>query len=287
MNTRFDNPGSWQQSGSGKGERRFAVRHLFVTLLLTLLFLPAEALARMAERMADPVGKSYSCFSDNGIWEVAITYGNPFASWSLKKSGVEQWNRSVMSEPGGAAISDNGEVITLPLWGWRDEGGSSGIAVFNGQGEPVREIVFRSDDGGETLRWVRRTAISPEGSRIAIGQNGREAALVTMFDATSGALLWETQAGLPEIDDLRVSANGDYALAATSKYGTGNMEFVLFDRQGKPIWSEKRSRNLSWEVKIYGRFLSDGKGFEIYDLKSKTYLKRRIPTEYRSLPKQR
>lgn len=267
--------------------RAFAVQHLFVAVLLCLLLAPAQAPARMAERMVDPVGKTYSYFSDNGVWEVTITHRDPFPSWSLKKNGVEQWNRSVMSEPGGAAISDNGEVITLPLWGWRDEGGSSGIAVFNGQGEPVREIMFRNPDGSETLRWVRRTAISPEGSRIAIGQNGREAALVTMFDVASGALLWETQAGLPEIDYLCVIANGDYTLAATSKYGTGNMEFVLFDRQGKAIWSEIRSRNLSWEVKIYGRFLSDGKGFEIYDLKSNTYMKRRIPSENRSLQKQR
>jgi hypothetical protein len=233
----------------------------------------------MAERMADPVGRTYSCFSDNGVWEVAITHRYPFPSWSLKKNGVELWNRSVMSDPGDAAISDNGEVITLPLWGWRDEGGSSGIAVYNGQGEPVREIMFRNPDGSETLRWVRRTAISPKGGRIAIGQNGREASMVTMFDAASGNFLWETQAGLPEIDDLRVSVKGEYVLAATSKYGTGNMEFVLIDKQGKTIWSEKRLRNLSWEVKMYVRFLPDGKGFEIYDLRSKNYMKRRFPAQ--------
>jgi hypothetical protein len=287
MNTQLDNPGIRQQSGSGKSERRFAVRYLFVTLVLSLLLLPAEAPARMAERMADPVGKPDSCFSDNGVWEVAITYGNLFHSWSLKKNGQELWHRALMGEPGGAAVSDNGEVITLPLWGWRDEGGSSGIVVYNGQGEPVREIVFRNPDGSETLRWVRRTGISPEGGRIAIGQNGREASMVTMFDAASGNLLWETQAGLPEIDDLRVSANGDYTLAATSKYGTGNMAFVLFDQQGRAAWSETRSHNLSWEVKVYGRFLADGKGFEIYDLKSKTWMPRRFPAEIRSLQNQR
>ena len=258
------------------------VRHLFVAALLALLLLPVEAPARMAEMMVDPVGRTYSYFSDNGVWEVAVTFKTPFSSWSLKKSGVELWNRSVMSEPGGAAVSDNGEVITLPLWGWRDEGGSNGIAVFNGQGEPVRKILFHSDDGGEILRWVRRTAISPEGARIAIGQSGQEASTITLFDATDGHLLWSASAGLPEIDYLCVSAKGEYTLAATSKYGTGNMEFVLLDRQGKAIWREKRARNLSWEVKVYGRFLSEGKGFEIYDLRSKMYMKRRFPAQQSS-----
>jgi hypothetical protein len=266
--------------------RPVAIQHLFV-VLLCLLFSPSEAPARMAERMADPVGRTYSYFSDNGLYEVAITYKTPFSSWCLKKSGVEVWNRSVMNDPGGAAISDNGEVITLPLWGWLDEGGSSGIAVFNGLGESVREIMFRNPDGSETLRWVRRTAISPDGGRIAIGQNGREASTITLFDSVSGNLLWETQAGLPEIDYLCVSARGEYTLAATSKYGTGNMEFVLFDKQGRTIWSEKRSRNLSWDVKIYGRFLPDGKSFEIYNLKTKMYMKRRFPTEKRSIQNQR
>jgi hypothetical protein len=263
--------------------RAEAVRHFFVAALLALLLLPAEAPARMAEhlaeRMADPVGKTDSYFSDNGVWEIAITYGNLFHSWSLKKNGQELWHRALMNEPGNAAVSDNGELITLPLWGWRDEGGSSGIAVFNGQGEPVREIMFRNVDGSESLRWVRRIAIAPEGSCIAIGENRREAALVTMFDVTSAKILWETQAGLPEIDDLRVSARGEYTLAATSKYGTGNMEFVLFDKQGNAMWSEKSSRNLSWEVNMYVRFLADGKGFEIYDLKSKSWMKRRFPAQ--------
>lgn len=255
----------------------------YFSLLICLLSFLSQAQARMDESMVDPVGKSYSYFSDNGLYEVVITDRHPFPGWSLKKKGQELWNRAVMSEPGGAAISDNGEVITLPLWGWRDEGGSSGIALFNGQGEQVREIVFRNTDGSESLRWVRRTAISPEGARIAIGQNGRESSLVTMFDAAGGNILWETKAGLPELDDLRVSANGEYTLAATSKYGTGNMEFVLFDNQGRAVWSEKRSRNLSWDVKVYGRFLSDGKGFEIYDLKSKIFMKHRIPIQKRSL----
>lgn len=259
--------------------RAEAVRHLFVVALLALLLLPVDVPARMAERMADPVGKTDSYFSDNGVWEVAITYGNLFHSWSMKKNGQELWNHPLMGEPGGAAVSDNGELITLPLWGWRDEGGSSGIAVYNGQGEPVREIMFRNADGSESLRWVRRIAIAPEGSCIAIGENRREAALVTMFDVTSGNIVWETNAGLPEIDDVRVSAKGEYTLAATSKYGTGNMEFLLFDKHGTAIWSEKRSGNLSWDVKMYVRFLADGKGFEIYDLKSKSWMKRRFSAQ--------
>ncbi|MGC8773724.1 MAG: hypothetical protein ACP5R6_00455 [Chlorobaculum sp.] len=257
--------------------RPFAIRPLFAAMQCLLLLLPADAPARMAERMADPVGKTDSFFSDNGLWEVAITYGNPFASWSLKKQGKELWNDPFMSEPGSAAVSDNGQLITLPLWGWRDEGGSSGIALYNGQGKALRQIVFRNDDGSETLRWVRRTAISPEGTRIAIGENGKDAARITLFDAADGRILCSASAGLPEIDDLRVSAGGKYVLAATSKYGKGDMEFVLLDRQGKTIWGEKRAGNHSWEVEVYGRFLPDGSGFEIYDLKSKSFMKRRFP----------
>ncbi|AOS83948.1 hypothetical protein BIU88_07175 [Chlorobaculum limnaeum] len=258
-----------------------AIWPLFAAVLCLLLLLPAEVPARMAERMADPVGKTDSFFSDNGVWEVAITYGNPFASWSLKKHGKEIWSDPLMTGPGGAAVSDNGELITLPLWGWRDEGGSSGIALYNGQGKALRQIVFRNDGGSESLRWVCRTAISPEGARIAIGENGRDGSWITLFDAAEGRRLWSAKAGLPEIDYLCVSVNGDYTLAATSKYGTGNMAFVLIDKQGKTIWSEKRSGNLSWEVKAYGRFLFDGSGFEIYDLKSKSFMKRRFPAPKR------
>jgi hypothetical protein len=81
--------------------------------------------------------------------------------------------------------------------------------------------------------------------------------------------------------DVRVSAKGEYVLAATSKYGAGNMAFVLLDKQGEVVWREKRSGNLSWEVKAYGWFLFDGSGFEIYDLKSKSFMKRRFPARKR------
>jgi hypothetical protein len=81
--------------------------------------------------------------------------------------------------------------------------------------------------------------------------------------------------------DVRVSAKGEYVLAATSKYGAGNMAFVLLDKQGEVVWSEKRSSNLSWAVNAYGRFLFDGSGFEIYDFKSKSFMKRRFPARKR------
>lgn len=241
-----------------------------ITLLVMIMF-PIASSARMAERMADPAGRVDSYFSDNGVFEVTITYGRHLASWSLKKNGASLWSEPLTDEPGAAAVSDNGQTITLPLWGWRDEGGSSGIAVYDSNGHLVREILFRGERGDEMLRWVRQTTISPDGKNIAIGQSGKERASVALFDAAEGRLIWETSAGFPELECVRVAANGDHTLAATRKSGSSDMEFLLFDKQGKIIWKKQKAKNSSYEARPYVKFKTDGKGFAIYDLKTASY----------------
>ncbi|NTV99502.1 MAG: hypothetical protein HGA70_10115, partial [Chlorobiaceae bacterium] len=114
----------------------------FFRLASLLAFITLCAPDLPAEMMPDMPGAKEHYFSSNNRYEVTITFGEHFHSWSLKEDGRELWNSPLMTEPGEAAVSDNGETIALPLWGWRDEGGSSGIAVFNKKGELTREIPF-------------------------------------------------------------------------------------------------------------------------------------------------
>jgi len=211
--------------------------------------------------------------SDNGRYEVSIIYGDGLPSWSLKEDGQELWSKPMMDEPGAASVSDNGETIALPLWGWRDEGGSSGVAVYNKEGDLVKKIYFKGlSMSAETLRWVRATGISPDGKYLAIGGNGKENATVTLFASASGELVWEKAAGLPDIVDIRIAKDGKHVLIATrEKNGTG-MEFVLFGGEGSVLWNKKIDNNLSYDVEHYIRFTDDGTGFEIYDLASGKYL---------------
>ncbi|NTU90693.1 MAG: hypothetical protein HGA60_02140 [Chlorobiaceae bacterium] len=251
----------------------------FISLLaaILLMILPASSTPRISERMIEPEGHTDTYRSDNGVYEVTITWHSPFASWSLKERGRELWSQPLMAEGGAAAVSDNGAVITQPLWGWRDEGGSSGIAVYDGQGQLKSKIMFKSDDGREGLRWVDSTVISPDGSCIVIGEGHRENASITMFSVSDGRLLWQTNAGYPRVAAIRTSARGTFTLLATSQERNQDMEFVLFDRNGKVIWTELKTDNFSWDASPYVRFVPDGKGFEIYDLKAGHYDKRSFP----------
>jgi hypothetical protein len=232
----------------------------------------------LSAKMADPVGKVVSFYSDNGVFEVAISYGENFRSWSLKQNGSPLWKDLLTAEPGEAAVSDNGETITLPLWGWRDEGGSSGIAVYNKEGRLLRKIPFNGHDGQVVLRWVRETAISPDGTCVVIGENGKEHMTATLFNAAESRLIWASCEGFPDLDCIRVAANGDFTLAATSN--GSDMEFLLFDTRGKVIWRTQKPKNHSYGVKPYVRFNQDGKGFSIYDLKTGNYESFVLPAQH-------
>lgn len=250
---------------------------IFHFLILSAIF-STSAWARMAERMPDQSGSVDTYFSDNGKYELSITHGEPLASWSLKENGKVLWSEPLMNEPGNAAVSDNGETITLPVWGWRDEGGSSGVAVFNKNGVLVREVLFKGDlPGTETLRWVRERRLSPDGKYFIIGENGKESAHITLFKAATGEIVWEKRGGFPEIVQLKIAGEGKYALAATREDNGSGMEFLLLDRSGTALWRKIIAHNLSYEVKHYVRFMDDGSGFEIYDLKSGRYLSEKIP----------
>lgn len=231
-----------------------------------------------AERMPDRPGSTERYFSDNRKYEITITFGEHFHSWSLKEDGRELWNNPLMTEPGEAAVSDNGETITLPLWGWRDEGGSSGIAVFNKKGALTREIPFAAGLPGEQgLRWVHSREISPDGKYIAIGENGKKQAKVTLFDAGSGNIAWEKNTGLPDIAEISVSDKGTWTLVATRNDNGNDMAFILLDMQGKEIWQTKIAGNFSHDVRNYLRFNSDLSGFAIYHLKPGRYISAQIP----------
>ncbi len=250
---------------------------IFFTVFMIMF--STSALARMAERMPDQPGSVDTYCSDNGKYEVSITYGKHLLSWSFKENGKVLWSEPLMNEPGAAAISDNGEAITLPLWGWRDEGGSSGVAVYNRKGELVKEVHFKGElPGTESLRWVHETRLSPDGKYFIIGENGKESSSVTLFNATTGEIVWEKKVGLPEMVQVKVTKEGKYALVTTNEDKDRRMEFLLLDSSGIEIWRKKMTHNFSYDVKHYIKFNDDGSGFEIYDLKSGKYISEKIPT---------
>jgi len=259
---------------------------LFLRIVVMVAILSTNAWARMAEMMPVKAGTVEKYTSDNGKYEVSIMYGsNNFMSWSLAENGVQLWSRPLMCEPSPAAVSDNGETITLPIWGWRDECASKGVAVYNKKGELVKEVLFRSEppeEGSllpaeEALLWVRQTKISPDGKYFAIGYNGSQAAGVTLYNAATGDAVWDKKIGLPEMVQIKVAREGKYVLVATHEDKEGWMEFLLLDSAGAVLWSKKIGNNFSWEVKHYIKFKDDGSGFEIYDLKSEKYISEAMP----------
>ncbi len=257
---------------------------LIFRLVVVLTFFSPPAFARMAERMADRPGAIESYLSENGKYEVSIKHGEHLPSWSFKENGRQLWSEPLLNEPGVAAVSDNGETITLPLWGWRDEGGSSGVAVYNKKGKLVKEVLFKSQSSAdEALRWVRETRISPDGTYFIIGENGKKGADVTLFNAVTGNIVWEKSAGLPELVEIKVAREGQFALVATHEAKGDGMEFLLLDHSGAAIWQKKIGHNLSYEVKRYLKFKDDGSGFEIYDLHSARYISIRFPHQFTTL----
>ncbi|MBF0252656.1 MAG: hypothetical protein HQL29_02470 [Candidatus Omnitrophica bacterium] len=248
-----------------------------VILVSAVLF---GCLTATAEMMPIEPGTVEVYVSDNGRYEVSIVYGDGFPSWSLKEDGLELWSEPMPAEAGAVTIADNGETIILPLWGWRDEGGSSGVAVYNKEGKLVRNIFFKSINdllmSEETLRWVRVTKISPDGKYFAIGGNGQENSTVTLFEAASGNVVWDKTSGLPDIVDIAIAKDGEHVLAATREDNDTGMEFVLFDREGNVLWNKKIDKNLSYDVEHYVKFKDDASGFEIYDLKLNEYVEEKI-----------
>ncbi len=250
---------------------------VLVIAVITPLF-SSSALARMEERMADRPGAIDRYFSENGKYELSIIHGEHLPSWSFKQNGRLLWSEPLLNEPGAAAVSDNGEIITLPLWGWRDEGGSSGVAVYNKEGKLLKEVLFKSrSSGDEALRWIRQTRLSSDGKYFIIGENGKNGAGITLFNSLTGNIVWEKSAGLPELVEIKVAGDGKFALVATHEDKGSGMEFLLLDRSGDIIWHKKIGDNLSYEVKRYLKFKDDGSGFEIYDLHSARYISTRFP----------
>ena len=123
---------------------------------------------------------------------------------------------------------------------------------------------------------MRYRAISPDGSSVAIGQNGTGQAEITLFDVSTGALVWGKNTGYPEIVQIRVAQNGKFTLAATRNETDGSMAFILFDRKGKVIWQKKTVRNFSRDVSSYVQFRSGRQEFGIFDRKAGRFLFKKL-----------
>jgi hypothetical protein len=251
----------------------------FVVLLLTAL--PQPGLAELMSRFAPGFGPKVekitgvqTYVSSNGTYELVMN--GPEGKWSLKENGRLLWSKYLPSQPGAAAISDDGNMITQPMWQYIDEVHClcSGIVFYNREGESVRYIHFL--DGWQSLLLsLDQIAISPDGSMIVIGGNGKPKSYLTMINGADGVKSWDISTGYATVDALRMTSKGAYTLVAT--HDGRNMEFLLLDHKGRLIWSRKIANNYSTEIRDYVRFDRDEKGFFIHVLASETFQHHVIP----------
>lgn len=271
-------------SGTIRPSKTLAVTETILRccLIFAVIFslkLPSGHARITAERMSNLAGKTETYTSDNGSYTVTITYGNNSASWSMKEHGYELWNKPLWVELGHASVSDNGSVIILPLWGWSDEGGSSGMAVHDRDGNLVREILFRNAaTENNSLRWISKYAVSPEGDMIVTGENGTKQSTITMFITATGNIAWTQNTSLGVVVDIVVSPKGDYSLVATRKSDNSDMAFTLLGRDGKILWSRPIAANFSYD-EHYVRFSQNLHTFYIYDLKARRHISLPLPVQ--------
>lgn len=258
-------------------------------LLLLVTTLPQHGLAELMPRFApgfepkfEKISGVQTYASSNGVYELVMNI--PEGKWNLQKGGHVLWSKNLPSQPGAAAISDDGELITQPIWQFVDEVNSycSGIVFYNKNGEPGRILNFL-DGWRSLLLSLDHIAISPDGKMIVIGSDEKAKSSVTMINGEDGKKSWSITAGYGIIDAIRMTAKGAYTLVAT--HNRRDMEFVLLDHEGNPVWTMKIAGNFSTGIRNYVRFDKDEKGFFVYNLSARRFQRNLIPVPKRSVPK--
>lgn len=251
----------------------------FVFLLVSAL--PRLGLAELMPRFAPGFGPEIRKLSGvqtyrsgNGLYELVMDA--PAGTWSLKKRGHVLWSKPLPHQPGAAAVSDDGERITQPIWQFVDEVHSycSGIVFYDKNGAPGRTIHFM-DGWRNLLLSADYFAISPDGTAIVVGSNGKPHSELTMIEVANGRKRWGVSAGYGTVVAVGMTAGGTCTLMAT--HDDRDMEFVLLDRDGNLLWQRTMAGNFSPELRSYLRFDRDDKGFSVYDLSSGKFQRFTIP----------
>jgi DNA-binding beta-propeller fold protein YncE len=237
------------------------------------MFMLAASLST-AEMMPVRSGTVRTYHSSNGAFQARVTYGSEgMASLDLYKGDEHLWEQHLMYRPGDIAVANNGQKVVATTFGWKDEGGSDGVLVFDEKGEKVKEIRFGSGDLSDAgLKWIDAMRMSDEGNYIAIAEGTQEDSLISLYDTASGDLLWEGRAGYNETVDIAVSPSAENTFIATRK--DTDMAFTLLDKDGRAIKTKSIEKNFSYDVPVYVRF-QDGQP-QMFDLLSGTFKNRDI-----------
>jgi hypothetical protein len=224
----------------------------------------ALAGAAVAERLPAPPGSARSYPSPNGRFSVRAA--EPYGV-SLREGDKVLWNEPFLDASSGA-VSDDGSVVAVTLWGWKDEGGSEGIAFYDGKGTETGKELFggpRGHGDKASMKWVKRLVLSPDGALCALGEDGREKARVTLYDARKGAFLWGRPFGLEEVAGVAFPPSGrTLLLVATYDRATRDMVCLLVDGKGEVAWEKAVAKNFTYDAKEPCRFSADGKQVELY-----------------------
>jgi WD40 repeat protein len=218
----------------------------------------------VAERPPAPPGSATSYPSPNGrfVARAAEPYG-----LSLRDGEKVLWTEPFL-DVSKAAVSDDGSVVAATLWGWKDEGGSEAIAFYDGKGTQTGKELFggplgQGDKGA--MKWVRRLVLSPDGALCALGEDGREKARVTLYDARKGSSLWSRSLGLEVVEGIAFPPSGrSHLLVVTRARDTQDLACLLVDAQGGVAWEKTVGKNFTHDVKEPCRYSPDGKTVEVY-----------------------
>lgn len=252
---------------------RFASWYRIAGLALLLL---GNTVA-FAEAMPPQPGKVETYSSPNGRYTVEVKIlGNSFgtmARLAFKASGAELWDKLMPESPSEVAIADDGNVIALTNWGWRDECASENLEFYNQEGKLLNRVEFGGAQPNQgNLKWIAKLAIAPDGSGCVIAENGSEQALFSLYDCQRGILVWERQYGYAEACEVKIDRAARRMVIATRDYNTCDMAFLLLNHEGEVMWQQQLTHNFSWEVRDYIIFGADGQGFKIFDQTRQKYL---------------
>jgi hypothetical protein len=206
--------------------------------------------------------------SSNGKFQARVSYGqHGTSSLSLYEMNTERWRVSHIEHPGTIAVSDNGQTVVMTTFGWEDEGGASGLAIFNAKGDPLKPIEFSEGNLSKAgIKWVKVLQVSSDGKYIAVGEGLRENSKVTVYDAQTGFQVLNQEAGYQNCVGISMSLGAERTLLATRNNESG-MIFALLDKTGKILGSKMIDKNFSYNVPVYVKF-QENRVPEIFDLKS-------------------
>ena len=244
------------------------MRRMLSFTIAALMVLALGAAPVFAEMMPIEPGTVKTYDSPNKKFQARISYGGIGVFLSLHEGDRTVWS-TISERPGMVAVSDNGSHVVLTTFGWEDEGGSDGFAVFGANGEEKQFRFNRFDNSKAAMKWVDVLSISPDGNRVAVLQGLKEGSEITVYSAVTGEPIWYLEDGDDEPVDVSWGPAGELLVA--TRDGEEGMMFLLVDEAGDVLARRKMEKNFSYDVAAYGRFNGEGLP-EIFELESGKFI---------------